>query len=142
MLCLRFKSEECTCSEVEFLEEDKLEEKPSERYLKISRERARRQVLDQLKYVKTCVLARELCLLIRTHRGVLEKEDVRTHCSFISKLCRDAGCEEANNLCAKAVDTVLGSEEKYLEICEQSCKKCGEARQPRRSPPERALYVA
>jgi hypothetical protein len=42
--------------------------------LRISREKARRQVLDQLKYVETCVLARELCRLIRTHRGVLEKQ--------------------------------------------------------------------
>jgi len=128
--------------EVEFLEEDKLKEKPSEKLLKISHERARRQLLDQLKYVKTCVLARELCLLIRTHRGVLEKEDVRTYCGFISKLCREAGCEEASDLCAKAAEVVMGSEEKYLELCEKSCEKCSESRQPRRPAPERTGYVA
>jgi hypothetical protein len=27
MLCLKFRSEECTCLEAEFLEEDKLDEK-------------------------------------------------------------------------------------------------------------------
>ena len=113
-----------------------------EKLLKISREKARRQVLDRLKHVKTCVLARELCLLVRTHRAVLEKQDIHDCCGFISKLCKEAGCEEASDLCAKAAETVLESEEKYLKLCEQSCKKCSESRLPRRRPPERAVYVA
>jgi len=45
-------------------------------------------------------------------------------------LCKEAGCEEPSELCGKAAENVLASEEKYLELCEQSCKKCGEARQP------------
>jgi len=110
--------------------------------LKISLEKARRQVLDQFKYVKTCVLARELCLMIRSHRAVLEKQDVHNCCSFISKLCKEAGCTEAGELCAKAAEAVLGSEEEYLELCEQSCKKCSESRLPKRLPSDRAVYVA
>jgi hypothetical protein len=110
--------------------------------LEISREKARKQVLDQINYVRTCVLARELCLLIRTNRAVLEKQDVHEWCSFIAKLCREAGCTEPSELCAKAAEIVLQNEEKYLELCEQSCRKCGEQRQPRRQPTERALYVA
>jgi len=88
------------------------------------------------------VLARELCLLIRTNRAVLEKQDVHEWCSFIAKLCREVGCTEPSELCAKAAEIVLQNEEKYLELCEQSCRKCGEQRQPRRQPTERALYVA
>jgi len=110
--------------------------------VEISREKARMQVLDQFKYVKNCVLARELCLIIRTHRAVLEKQDVHNCCSFISKLCKEADCTESSGLCAKAAEAVLESEEKYLELCEQSCKKCSESRLPRRQPPERTVYVA
>ena len=61
----------------------------------------------------------------------LNKEDVQACCLFISQLCKEAGCEEPSELCRKAAESVLTSEEKYLEFCEQSCKKCGEARQPR-----------
>ena len=86
--------------------------------MEISREKARRQVLDQFKYVKSCVLARELCLLVRTHRGVLQKKDVHDCCSFISTLCKEAGCTEAGELCANAAEAVLESEQKYLEFCE------------------------
>jgi hypothetical protein len=110
--------------------------------VEISREKVRSQVLDQFKYVKTCVLARELCLLVRTHRAILEKQDVHDCCGFISKLCKEAGCTEASELCAKAAEAVLESEEKYLELCEQSCKKCSESRVPRRQPSEKAVYVA
>jgi len=88
------------------------------------------------------VLARELCLLVRTNRAVLEKQDVHEWCSFIAKLCREAGCTEPSELCAKAAEIVLQNEEKYLELCEQSCRKCGEQRQPRRRPIERTVYVA
>jgi len=103
---------------------------------------ARKQVLDQFKHIRTCVLARELCLLVRTHRAVLNKEDVRDCCGFISKLCREAGCKESSELCEKAAEAVMESEEKYLELCEQSCKKCGEFRQPKGPIPEGRTYVA
>lgn len=110
--------------------------------MELSRQKARKHVCDQFKYVRTCVLARELCLLVRTHRAVFDKEDVRDFCSFISKLCREAGCKEPGELCEKAAEAVMESEEKYLELCEQSCKKCGESRQPRMSTTERSVYVA
>jgi hypothetical protein len=110
--------------------------------VEISREKARSQVLDQFKYVKSCVLARELCLLVRTHRAVLEKQDVHDCCSFISTLCKEHSCIEASELCAKAAEAVLKSEEEYLKLCEQACKKCNESRLPRRQPSERAVYVA
>ena len=51
-------------------------------------------------------------------------------CTFISKLCREAGCEKPSALCSKAAEAVLASEKKYLDICGQSCIKCGESRQP------------
>jgi len=79
--------------------------------VEISREKARSQVLEQFKYIKTCILARELCLLVRTHRAVLEKQDVHNCCSFISTLCKEAGCTEPSELCAKATEAVLESEE-------------------------------
>lgn len=88
------------------------------------------------------MLARELCLLVRTNRAVLDKKDVHTRCDLISKLCREAGCEEASDLCAKAAEAVMGSEETYLKLCGQSCRKCSELRRPRRPQPERAMYVA
>lgn len=110
--------------------------------LELSRQRARKQLLDQFKHTRTCVLARELCRLVRTHRAVLDKEDVRDCCIFISKLCGDSGCEEPRELCRKAAEAVMESEEKYLELCEQSCKKCGESRQPRKTVTERRAYVA
>jgi hypothetical protein len=123
-------------------EDDELKGTSSEKGLELSRERARKQALDQFKNTRTCALALELCLLIRTHRAVLEKEDVHECCSFISNLCKEAGCMEASELCAKAAETVLGSEKSYLELCEHSLKKCSESRQPRRQSPERATYVA
>jgi hypothetical protein len=110
--------------------------------MKLSRQKARKCVLDQFKYVRTCALARELCVLVRTQRAVLDREDVRAFCSFISKLCEEFGCKEASEHCEKAAEAVIESEEKYLELCEQSCKKCGESRQPRISTTERSVYVA
>jgi len=110
--------------------------------LELSRQRMRKRVLDQFKHVRTCVLAKELCLLVRTNRVALSKEDVRDCCSFISKLCKEAGYEETSDLCAKAAEAVTESEETYLKLCEQSCKKCGEAKRPRRPAPERTVYVA
>ena len=42
-------------------------------------------------------------------------------------------------MCRKAAEAVLNDEERYLELCAQSCKKCGESRRP---PPKRTVYVA
>jgi hypothetical protein len=101
----------------------------------------REEVLERIKYMKTCVLARETCLLVRTNRAVLEPKDVQEICAYISKLCRDEGCEEASEMCRKAAEHVGSSEEvKYLEMCAQSCMKCGEARQP--TPKNKATYVS
>ncbi len=99
--------------------------------MEISRKNLKDKVIERLKYVRTCALAREMCLLIRTNRAVLEPKDVHEACLRISDLCHEAGCVEASQLCRKAGDEVLVNEETYLELCAQSCKKCGEARQPR-----------
>lgn len=101
--------------------------------MEISRKKMREEVLKRIKYVKTCVLARELCLLVRTNRAVLEPKDVQEMCSYISKLCREEGCVEPSELCQKAADAIgRNDEEKYLELCAQSCVKCGEAKRPTR----------
>lgn len=105
-------------------------------------ERVRKQALDQFKYARTCMLARELCHLIRMERAVFEKEDVHNCCGLVSKLCKEAGCDEASGMCVKAAEAVLANEKTYLELCEQSCKKCSESRQPRAQQPERTTYVA
>lgn len=108
--------------------------------LEISRKKLREEVLERIKYVKTCVLAREACLLVRTNRAVLDPKDVNDICLSISKLCKECGCQEASELCQKAADAVgSGEEAKYLELCAQSCMKCGEARTPK---PKKATYVA
>jgi hypothetical protein len=99
--------------------------------VEISRKKLREEVLARIKYVKTCVMARELCLLVRTNRAVLEPEDVREVCSYISCLCREEGCLEPSELCQKAGEAIDSKdEEKYLELCTQSCVKCGEAKRP------------
>lgn len=99
--------------------------------MEISRKKLRDEVLKRIKYVKTCVMARELCLLVRTHRAVLEPEDVRKVCSYISELCREEGCSEPSELCRKASEAIGSDDEsKYLELCTQSCVKCGEAKRP------------
>jgi hypothetical protein len=101
----------------------------------------REEVLERIKYMKTCVLAREICLLVRTNLAVLEPKDVQGVCAYISKLCKDEGCEEPSEICRKAAEHVGSSEEaKYLELCAQSCMKCGEARQP--TPKNKATYVS
>jgi len=107
--------------------------------LEISRRKLRDEVLKRTEYVKTCVLARELCLLVRTNRAVLEPKDVHDMCLHISDLCKQQGCEEPSELCSKAAEAALTDEEKYLELCAQSCAKCGEARMPQ---PKKASYVA
>ncbi|PMB75268.1 MAG: hypothetical protein C0193_01230 [Candidatus Bathyarchaeota archaeon] len=108
--------------------------------MEISRKKLRDEVLERIKYVKTCVLARELCLLVRTNRAVLEPKDVQEICLYISSLCKEEGCTEPSELCRKAAEAVgSGDEEKYLDLCAQSCMKCGEARRP---TPKKATYVA
>ena len=108
--------------------------------MEISRKKLREEVLERIKYVRTCVLAREACLLVRTNRAVLEPKDVQEICLSISKLCKEEGCQEPSEMCRKAAESVgSGEEEKYLELCAQSCTKCGEARQP---VPKKATYVS
>ncbi|MDH7478289.1 MAG: hypothetical protein QHH17_07910 [Candidatus Bathyarchaeota archaeon] len=108
--------------------------------MEISRKRLREEVLERIKYIQTCVLAREICLLVRTNRAVLEPRDVQEICTYVSKLCDERGCEEASALCRKAAESVgSGDEGKYLELCTQSCMKCGEARRP---TSKKATYVA
>lgn len=107
--------------------------------MEISRKKLREEVLERLKYVRTCVLAREACLLVRTNRAVLDPKDVQEICVSISKLCKEAGCEEQSELCSKAAEETLKDESKYLEMCAQSCMKCGEARTPQ---PKKSSYVA
>jgi len=51
--------------------------------VEISRKKLRDEVLERIKYVKTCVMARELCLLVRTNRAVLEPKDVQEANSFL-----------------------------------------------------------
>jgi hypothetical protein len=108
--------------------------------LEITRKKMREEILERIKYVKTCVLAREVCLLVRTNRAVLDPKDVRDVCTSVSKLCKEEGCEEPSEICRKAAEAVGSDEEaKYLELCAQSCLKCGEARQP---TPKKATYVS
>jgi hypothetical protein len=108
--------------------------------VEISRKKLREEVLERVKYVKTCVMARELCLLVRTNRAVLEPKDVKEICSYVSNLCREQGCVEPSEVCQRAAESVGSKdEEKYLELCAQSCLKCGEARRP---TPKRETYVA
>ena len=107
--------------------------------MEISRKNLREEVLQRVKYMKTCVMARELCLLVRTNRAVLEPKDVEEVCSYISNLCREEGCSEPSELCHKAASSVgSADEEKYLELCAQSCLKCGEAKRP---IPKKDAYV-
>lgn len=100
----------------------------------------RHEVLEKIKYLKTCAMARELCLLVRTNRAVLEPKDVQETCRYISNLCKEEGCSEPSELCEKAAESAGSKdEEKYLELCAQSCVKCGEAKRP---SPKRETYVA
>ena len=111
-----------------------------ENELEISRKKLRTEVLDRVKYIKTCVMARELCLLVRTNRAVLEPKDVQDICKYIAGLCKEEGCNEPSGLCQKAASAInSGEEEKYLELCSQSCVKCGEAKRP---TPKKDAYVA
>ena len=97
--------------------------------MELSRQKLREQTLSRFKYVRTCVLARELCLLVRSNRVAFDKEDVKESCLYISGLCKESGCEEQSELCKRAVEA-LDDEAKYLEFCQQSCVKCGESKMP------------
>jgi hypothetical protein len=111
-----------------------------ENSVEISRKKMRDDVLARVKYLKTCVLAREICLLVRTNRAVLDPKDVEEMCLSIADLCREEGCQEPSDICRKAAEAAgSGDEAKYLEMCAQSCLKCGEARQP---APKKATYVS
>lgn len=114
--------------------------------LELSRQRMREHALKQFQHLRTCVLARELCVLVRFNRVAFNKKDVQECCSFIAKLCKEAGCEEPSELCSKAAEAVLKDEKTYLQLCEESCRKCGEQRRPRRPKPrettETTHYVA
>lgn len=113
-----------------------------ETILEISRKKLRDEILERVKYVKTCVLAREVCLLVRTNRAVLEPKDVQQICLSISDLCKESGCHEASEMCKRASEAIgTGDETKYLDLCTQSCMKCGEARRPR-EPKAGATYVS
>ena len=108
--------------------------------MEITRKKLRVEVLERIKYVKTCIMARELCLLVRTNRAVLEPKDVQDVCHFVSNLCKEEGCSEPSEVCQKAAEAIGSKdEEKYLELCAQSCVKCGEAKRP---TPKRETYVA
>jgi hypothetical protein len=110
--------------------------KVSRMTLELTRQKMRERSLDQFKQLKTCVLARELCVLVRLNRAAFNKEDAKNCCEFISKLCKEAGCDEPSELCSKAAEAVMKDEENYLELCVESCKKCGESKQPRKPKPE------
>jgi hypothetical protein len=108
----------------------KLSNRRRKKDLEVSRQKLREQTLSRFKYIRTCVLARELCLLIRSNRVALSKEDVKESCQTISKLCNEAGCQEQSELCKKAAETLTQDEQQYLELCQQSCIKCGESKTP------------
>ncbi len=111
--------------------------------MELSRQKLREKTLKRFKHVRTCVLARELCLLVRTNRVAFNPKDVKKCCMFVSTLCKEAGCIEQSQLCRQAAEAVEKNEEKYLEICQQSCMKCGQARRPDTHPPKKKTsYVA
>jgi hypothetical protein len=114
-------------------------QKVSRMTLELTRQKMRERALAQFKQLKTCVLARELCVLVRLNRAAFNKKDAKDCCTFISKLCKEAGCEETSELCRKAAEAVMKDEETYLELCLESCRKCGESKRPRK--PESGMVV-
>lgn len=108
--------------------------------LEMSRKKLHDEILERIKYVRTCVLAREICLLVRTNRAVLDPKDVQEICSSVSKLCKEEDCQEPSEMCRKAAESVGSVDEaKYLELCAQSCMKCGEAKKPTQK--DKSAYV-
>jgi len=108
--------------------------------LELSRKQLRKKALSRFRYVRTCVLARELCLIVRTNRGAFTREDAQRCCNLISQLCKEAGCIEQSELCHRASEIVGKDEGEYLELCQQSCLKCGESKRLR--PKKNTSYVA
>ena len=109
--------------------------------MELTRQEMRQRALDNFKHVRTCVLARELCLIVRSSRAFLKAEDVRRFCSFIAGLCREADCREASDLCAEAAEAVVKDEKRHLELCEQGCMLSHEGRFPAETRAERAPYI-
>jgi len=107
--------------------------------LEITRHNVREQALRRFKHLRTCVLARELCFLVRNNRATFKREDVRDCCGYVAKLCNEAGCTEPSDLCVKAAEAVMDNEMEYLNICGQSCAKCGQSRM---LESEKARYIA
>lgn len=100
--------------------------------LELTRQKIRQRALRQFKHLRTCALARELCFLVRTNRVAFNVKDVQDCCSFIAKLCEEAGCKEQADLCIRAAEAILKDESEYLKLCKESCRKCGKARRPER----------
>ncbi len=69
--------------------------------MEISRKNLRNEVLERIKYVKTCVMARELCLLVRTNRAVLEPKDVQEICQYISNYAKKKAAPNQVNCAQK-----------------------------------------
>ncbi|NLE06724.1 MAG: hypothetical protein GX638_18230 [Crenarchaeota archaeon] len=80
-------------------------------------------------------------MVVRTQRAVLEPEDVVSICRYVSSLCKEEkDCAEPSSLCLKAANALeSGDEKKYLELCMQSCRKCG---QSKRISQKKDEYVA
>lgn len=110
--------------------------------LELSRQKMRNNTLNILKCLKTCVLARELCFHICENRSVLNAEDIREYCNFISRLCNEAGCKETSDICAKAANIVTKDEEYYLTLCQQSHELCYEGKPPTKPKTKVTSYVA
>ena len=85
--------------------------------MEICRKKLRKEVLKRIQYVKTCVMARELCLLVRSNRAVLEPKDVEEVCKYISNLCKEEGCFEPSDLCMKAASAITSNDEKKYFSC-------------------------
>ena len=108
--------------------------------MELSRKQLREKALSRIKYIRTCVLARELCLIVRTNRVAFTFDDLKKYCGYISQLCKEADCIEQSKLCKQASEIVRENEERYLELCRQSCLKCGEAKRPKTK--KNTSYVA
>ena len=108
--------------------------------MEISRKNLRNEVLERIKFVRTCVMARELCVLVRTNRAVLEPEMCRKSVvTYRTSAKKKAAVNQATYATKAAKAIGSGDEEKYLDLCAQSCVKCGEAKSPR---PKNDPYVA
>lgn len=105
--------------------------------MELELQKARENTLKRLNVIRNCVLAQHLCRVIRTYRHVLTLQDVNRWCTFVGELCKTMGCAEQATLCCRAAEVVLKDEQKYLNLCVKSCKKCGQIR-----PKVQGFYVA